>query len=221
MIRNLGIGAVSLFFFLVLLLLAVKDPKTAAAQKSTAQPQTSDLNDAILREAGKQITKGRQTFRYDTFGDQDFWGDTLKLHQALAGEKLGGVGGGVSPKNALAVGLKVDVEALPSSLVQQLKAGKVNLDDPATTLALLKLNAVLGVTGFFNPKGSLISVGIQCSLCHSTVDDSLTPGIGHRLDGWANRDLNIGAIVALAPDLRVPAALLGVDQQTARKVLNS
>jgi len=115
----------------------------------------------------------------------------------------------------------VDVDALPSSLVQQLKAGKINLDDPATTLALLKLNAVLGVTGFFNPQGSLISVGIQCSLCHSTVDNSLAPGIGHRLDEWANRDLNVGAIVALAPDLKVPADLLGVDQQTVRKVLNS
>jgi hypothetical protein len=178
MMRNLEIGTLCLFFFLVLFLLAVKDPKTAAAQKGTTQPQTSDMDDAILREAGKEIAKGRQTFRYDTFGDQDFWGDTLELYQALAGEKLGGVGPGVSPKTALAVGLKVDVDALPSSLVQQLKAGKVNLDDPATTLALLKLNAVLGITGFFNPQGTLISVGIQCSLCHSTVDNSLAPGSG-------------------------------------------
>ena len=109
---------------------------------------------------------------------------------------------GVSPKTALAVGLKVDMDALPADLVEQIKAGKVNLDDPATTLALLKLNSVVGVTGFFSGDGSLRSMGIQCALCHSTVDDAFAPGIGHRLDGWPNRDLNVGAIVALAPDLR-------------------
>jgi hypothetical protein len=97
--------------------------------------------------------------------------------------KLGGVGPGLSPKAALAAGLKVDVDALPAALIEQLKQGKVNLDDPAVTLALLKLNSVLGITGFFNETGSLKSVGIQCALCHSTVDNSLTQGIGHRLDG--------------------------------------
>src|SRR6185437_17067077 len=102
-----------------------------------------------------------------------------------------------SPKTALAVGLKVDVDALPPQLVAALRAGRVNLDDPATTLALLKDNAVVGVTGFFTEQGTLRSVGIQCALCHSTVDNSFAPGIGHRLDGWANRDLDVGAIVAL------------------------
>jgi cytochrome c2 len=95
------------------------------------------------------------------------------------------------------------------------------LDDPAVTLALLKLNSVVGVTGFFNPDGTLKSVGIQCALCHSTVDNSLTQGIGHRLDGWANRDLNIGQIISLAPNLQPFADLLGVDQATVRKVLRS
>jgi mono/diheme cytochrome c family protein len=132
-----------------------------------------------------------------------------------------GVGPGLSPKAALGVGLKVDVDALPSSLVEQLKQGKVNLDDTAVTLALLKLNSVVGVTGFFNPDGSLKSVGIQCALCHSTVDNSLTQGIGRRLDGWANRDLNVGDIVSLAPNLQPFADLLGVDQATVRKVLQS
>ncbi len=155
------------------------------------------------------------------FGDQAFWGDALKLHKAIAGSKLGGVGSGVSPRTALAVGLKVDVEALPPSLLQGLAQGKVNLDDPATTVALLKLNAVVGVTGFFDPNGQIQSMGIQCALCHSTVDNSFAPGVGRRLDGWANRDLNVGAIVALAPDLTPVANLLGVDDRTVRTVLNS
>ncbi|MGE5808577.1 MAG: hypothetical protein ACM32I_05590, partial [Nitrospirota bacterium] len=147
------------------------------------------------------VEEGRQVFRFDTFGDEAFWGDALKLHQAIAGSKLGGVGGGVSPKTALAVGLKVDMDALPKELVESLKAGKVNLDDPATTLALLKLNSVVGVKGIFDSKGALVSMGVTCAFCHSTVDDAFIPGIGHRLDGWANRDLNVGAIASLAPNL--------------------
>lgn len=163
---------------------------------------------------------GRHTFRFDTFGDEAFWGDTLRLHQAIEGSRFGGVGAGVSPKTALAVGLKVDVDALPGALIQALRRGQVNLDDPATTLALLKLNAVIGVTGFFSPGGTALrSIGIQCALCHSTVDNSLAPGIGHRLEGWANRDLNVGAIVGLAPDLGAVATLLRMDEATVREVL--
>ena len=174
-----------------------------------------------LDNAVRMVDQGRRVFRYDTFDDQTFWGDALHLHHAIEGAKFGGVGAGVSPKVALEVGLKVDVDALPAALIDQLKAGQVNLDDPATTLALLKLNSVVGVTGFFNPDGSLKSMGIQCALCHSTVDNSFAPGIGHRLDGWANRDLNVGAIVSLAPNLQPFADLLGVDQATVRKVLQS
>jgi hypothetical protein len=176
-------------------------------------------------EEGRLIQEGRDTFRFDTFGDEAFWGDTLRLHQALEGSAFGGVGPGVSPAVALAVGLKVDADALPQSLAEDLRAGRVNLNSPATTLALLKLNAVVGVTGFFNADGSLKSVGIQCALCHSTVDASFQgPGIpagniGRRLDGWANRDLNVGAIVNLSPDLSAPAKLLGVDQSGVRKAL--
>jgi hypothetical protein len=169
----------------------------------------------------RQVAEGRQTFRFDTFGDQAFWGDTLGLHKAIEGAKLGGVGPGVSPKTALAVGLKVDSDALPADLKQAIAAGKVNLDDPATTLALLKLKAVVGVTGFFNSNGSLRSIGIQCALCHSTVDDSFAPGIGHREDGFANRDLNVGAIVGLSPNLEPVAKVLGVDVATVQKVLAS
>jgi hypothetical protein len=183
------------------------------------QHGTSDAQ--ILINAARMIGEGRRTFRFDTFGDEAFWGDTLMLHQAIEGERLGGVGPGVSPRVALNVGLKVDVDALPKSLVNQLKAGQVNLDDPATTLALLKLNSVVGVTGFFNERGTLRSIGLQCAICHSTVDNSLAFGIGSRLDGWANRDLNIGAIAALAPNLQPIADLLGVDVATVRLVLNS
>jgi hypothetical protein len=148
------------------------------------------------------ISEGRNIFRFDTLGDEDFWGGALGLHKAIEGSKFGGVGAGLSPRAALGVGLKVDAGALPDEIVNGLKEGEVNLDDPATTLALLKLDAVVGVTGFFNDDGSLKSVGIQCALCHSTVNDSLAPGIGRRLDGWANRDLNVGAIVALSPNLQ-------------------
>jgi mono/diheme cytochrome c family protein len=165
------------------------------------------------------LSQGKHIFRFDTFGDESFWGDTLKLHEAIQGSQFGGVGPGVSPKTALAVGLKVDVDALPQPLIERLRQGQIDLNDPATTLALLELNAVVGVTGFFAGGATLRSMGIQCALCHSTVDDSLAPGIGHRLDGWANRDLNVGAIVSLAPDLSAVASLLQVDQATVRKVL--
>ncbi len=175
----------------------------------------------VFSESRKMIVEGRETFRFDTFGDEAFWGDTLRLHEAIAGDKNGGTGPGVSPKTALAVGLKVDKRALPRSLKRKIKQGKVDLDDPATTLSLLKLDAVIGVKGFFDEYGTFKSVGIQCALCHSTVDDSFAPGIGKRLDGWANQDLNVGAIIALAPDLSFFANLLNLSQQTVREVLNT
>lgn len=169
----------------------------------------------------REIRKGREAFRYATFGDEDFWGGSLGLHESIAGAANGGVGPGVSPKTALAVGLKVDVEALPGRLQRAIRKGAVNLDDPAVTVELLRLDAVVGVTGFFNKANRLHSIGIQCALCHSVVDDSFATGIGRRRDGWANRDLNIGAIVALAPRLEPVAELLGVDVATVRTVLNS
>ena len=187
---------------------------------SRAQNEPS-FSERIDKNALALMEQGRRVFRYDTFGDEAFWGDTLKLHQAIQGEKFGGVGPGVSPKTALAVGLKVDAEALPPALVGSIKKGEVNLDDPATTLALLKLNAVVGVKGTFTDNGRLSTMGISCALCHSTVDDSFAPGIGKRLDGWPNRDLNVGAIIALAPDLSAVDKFLGVDDATTRKVLAS
>jgi hypothetical protein len=181
----------------------------------------SSADRVIEQHAQGMIERGRQIFRFDTFGSEAFWGGALQLHKAIAGEKNGGVGGGVSPKTALSVGLKVDVDALPDSLRNQLKAKEVDLDDPAATLALLKVNSVVGVTGIFDAGGHLQSMGIQCAFCHSTVDDSFGPGIGRRLDGWANRDLNVGAIVSLAPNLKPFTDLLGVDVATVKKVLGS
>jgi cytochrome c5 len=183
--------------------------------KTTESERQTDVN------AQRMLEDGKQTFRFDTFGDEAFWTDALQLNRAIAGAANGGVGPGVSPKTALAVGLKVDVDALPESLISQLKHGRVNLDDPATTLALLKLGAVVGVKGTVNDAGNLQTVGITCALCHSTVDNSFAPGIGRRLDGWAARDLNVGAIVALSPNLKPVADLLGVDEATVRTVLQS
>ncbi len=145
-----------------------------------------------------QIAQGKQTFRYDTFGDETKWTDTLRLNEAI---------NTVDPTTALTVGLKVDAEALPPAVVSGIQNGSISLTDPATTLALVKLDAVLGVKGTVtsvNGKDTLTRVGITCALCHSTVDDSFAKGIGKRLDGWPNRDLNVGAIVALSPALDAP-----------------
>jgi hypothetical protein len=220
--KNLNI-AVDLVLFAGLV---VGSYRLVGAQRASAQTEEtgaspSGFTSMIHDNSERMLKEGQHTFRVDTFGDEGWWGDTLQLHQAIEGVKFGGIGPGISPATALSLGLKVDLDALPASLVQQLKMGKVNLNDPAVTLALLQLNAVVGVTGHFNSNGSLKSVGIQCALCHSTVDNALAPGIGHRLDGWANRDLNVGAIIAAAPNLQPIADLLSTDQTTVRTVQNS
>ncbi len=188
---------------------------------SAAPRDGSDFDRAVRAHADDLFESGRETFRFDTFGDEVFWGDTLRLHEAIAGADNGGVGPGVSPNQALALGLKVDVDALPDDLRAAIAAGEVDLDSPATTVALLQLDSVVGVTGFFDEAGRLSSMGTQCALCHSTVDDSFAPGIGRRLDGWASRDLDVGSIIASAPDLSVLSSLLGVDVDTVRAVLRS
>jgi len=189
-------------------------PDRGAAAASTGQASMIEEN------AKRMIAQGRDIFRDDTFGSEDFFGAALKLHQAIAGDKHGGVGGGVSPKTALSVGLKVDAERVPAPVAAGIKSGAMSLDDPASTLALLKVNAVVGVKGVFDGD-RLSSLGITCAFCDSTVDDSFAPGIGKRLDGWPNRDLNVGAIVSLSPDLSPIAKLLGVDEATVKKVLAS
>jgi hypothetical protein len=139
--------------------------------------------------SGTKPLDGQQIFRFDTFGDEQLWTDVLRMHDVLPS---------VTPETALKVGLKVDSDALPPPVIAALKAGKLDVTDPKVTVRLLELNAVVGVIGKVTGAG-LKSVGITCALCHSTVDNSLAPGIGRRLDGWPNRDLNVGVIVGLSP----------------------
>ena len=186
-----------------------------------AKKTEKENEDPITDNANKMLAEGKQTFRFETFGDEAYWTDALQLNKAIAGEKNGGVGGGLSPKAALAAGLKVDMDVIPADVAAAIKAGKVNLDDPAVTLTLLQLNAVVGVKGTFDNDKRLVSIGLTCATCHSTVDDAFAPGIGHRLDGWANRDLNVGAIVSMAPNLKPITDALGVDVATVKKVLAS
>jgi len=136
--------------------------------------------------------EGQTIFRYDTFGDEQLWTNVLRMHEVIQH---------VDPATALSVGLKVDADALPAAVLSAVRAGKVDLTDPAVTIELLRLNAVVGVKATVNESGQLSTVGVTCALCHSSVDDAVAPGIGKRLDGWANRDLNVGAIVALSPVL--------------------
>ena len=220
--KNAVLGGLGFLAISVIVLgLGLGGGQSGRMPQGTSSAKASVHDQLIEAYARTMLEEGRQTFRYDTFGSEAFWGGALQLHKAIAGEKNGGTGGGVSPKTALAVGLKVDVDALPAGLQAELKAGKVDLDDPATTVALLKLDAVVGVKGIMGQDGKLVSMGIRCALCHSTVDDSFAPGIGRRLDGWAARDLNVGAIISLAPNLKPFTDLLGVDEATVKKVLAS
>ncbi|HYJ47026.1 MAG TPA: hypothetical protein VEV81_10465, partial [Pyrinomonadaceae bacterium] len=220
-IRLLKLAVLIAGALLVLLYLADRNIAQRSSNRAGREQAQTGFDAQISANAQQMIEQGKQIFRFDTFGDEVFWTDTLKLHRALEGAKLGGTGPGVSPKTALSVGLKVDMDALPADLVEKIKRGEVNLDDPATTLALIKLDAVLGVKGTFNSNGSLKTLGLSCAVCHSTVDDAFMPGVGHRLDGWPNRDLNTGAIISLAPDLSALTKLLQVDEATVKKVLAS
>src|SRR4051812_6451814 len=187
----------------------------SAVSQSHPSGSTAERNSAEL------VTQGRQIFRFDTFGDEAFWSGALQLDKAIEGSANGGVGPGVSPATALKLGLKVDASALPKSVVSAIKAGKVDLNSPKTTLALIKLNAVVGVKGHFSSSGRMTSIGLTCAVCHSTVNNSFAPGIGQRRDGWPNRDLNVGAIISAAPNLNPVAGVLGVDVPTVKKVLAS
>ena len=163
------------------------DPDKGAAVTPTA---------AAAASSAATIRNGQQIFRFDTFGDETQWTDTLRMHEVIREA--------VDPQTALSVGLKVDAEALPAKVVKGIQDGSISLTSPDTTVALLKLNAVLGLKGevrTIKGKDTLVRVGVTCALCHSTVDDSFAPGIGRRLDGWANRDLDPGAIIALSPAL--------------------
>jgi cytochrome c553 len=176
--------------------------------------------DPIKEHADALFADGKKIFRDDTFGSETFWGGQLRLHTAIAGQSLGGVGPGLNARQALSLGLKVDLDRLPPAVVQALQAGQVDLDKPDTTVALLKADAVVGVKAFLEGE-RVTSMGITCALCHSTVDNAFAPGIGRRLDGWPNRDLNVGAIVAFAPTVKPIADALSVTEETVRAVLRS
>ncbi len=177
------IGAVSIVFTLAIAFAVSGLAPAIEAEQAASAAERGHFTDH---------TNGRAIFRFDTFGDEQLWTDVLRMHEVLPT---------VDPATALAVGLKVDVDALPAKVIAALKAGQVDLTDPAVTVLLLRLNAVVGVKGTVDRAGRLTKVGITCALCHSSVDDALAPGIGKRLDGWANTDLNVGAIVALSPAL--------------------
>jgi mono/diheme cytochrome c family protein len=170
----------------------------ACAQEDPAVPIAPLPDDASLASSGEHgrpatIATGKEIFRFDTFGDETFWTDTLRMHEVIRTS--------VSPQTALSVGLKVDADALPAAVKTGIQNGTIPLDQPSTTVALLKLGAVVGVVGQVDAQNTLQRVGITCAFCHSTVDNSFTTGIGRRLDGWPNRDLNVGAIVSLSPAL--------------------
>jgi hypothetical protein len=210
-----------------LALIAILLGTSLLGQREDRSSERLNQIDAGIRDhAAELVREGRWIFRFDPFGSQAFWGGALGLHRTIAGAANGGTGPGLSPRTALSLGLKIDVEALPEDLVAAIRRGAVNLNDPATTLALLRLNAVVGLRGFFGGD-RLRSVGIQCALCHSTVDNSFStpaipPGnIGRRLDGWPARDLNVGVIIASAPTVKPFADLLGTDEATVRRVLMS
>jgi cytochrome c5 len=199
--------------------LAVQEGDAAAKLAHRRHPNTFD--ERIVEHATDMFQRGRRIFRFDTFGDEVFWGGTLRLHEAIEGERFGGIGPGLTPAAALSLGLKIDAEALSPSVIEAIRRGRVDLNDAAVTIAALDAGAIVGVSARRDSAGGLQTVGIQCSLCHSTVDDAVAPGIGRRLDGWPNRDLNVGAIIALAPDLSAVADLLQTDQVTVRAVLHS
>jgi hypothetical protein len=177
------VGATSIVFALALTF------AVAGFSPPMTENQTAGRSDD---EGEPKHRDGQAIFRYDTFGDEQLWTDVLRMHEVVAT---------VPPATALAVGLKVDVEALPPEIIAALQAGQVDLTNPDVTIELVRLNAVVGVQGKVNDLGQLTSIGITCALCHSSVDNSFAPGIGRRLDGWANIDLNVGAIVALSPAL--------------------
>jgi hypothetical protein len=206
--------------FAGLIVLGVSQCTKVEKQEVTNTSELTALSSFAKEGNQKTIQEGQDIFRFDSFGDEDFWSSLLHIDKAIEGRANGGFGGGVSPATALAVGLKVDVDALPASIQTAIRNGSINLNDPATTLALLKLNAVVGVKGNFNGEGHMQSLGITCASCHSTVDNSFAPGIGHRLDGWPNRDLNVGAIVNLTDNATPIASMLHVTETTLRQVLS-
>ena len=227
LLPRLAVVAVSGTAVAAMVLAVAAYSQTAPAVETGVAPKAAVVralatDSTIVENAKTLLEKGRAIFRFETFGDEAWWTDTIQLHKAIAGERHGGIGAGVSPATALAVSLKVDIDAIPRNIQQHIRLGKVDLGDPALTLTLLELDAVVGVKATLgDDRNGIRKLGVTCALCHSTVDDSFAPGIGHRLDGWPNRDLNVGLIVSLSPNLQPIADLLQTDVPTVKTVLNS
>jgi hypothetical protein len=202
---------------LLIMLVQCESPKKNLRERNDASAHESTWNADIRQNVDDMLEKGRAVFRFETFGDEVFWTDKLQLHKAIADKGAGGIGEGLSPKKALELGLKVDIDVLPKFAKEAVAEGKL-LNDVDFTLTLLKLNAVVGVVANFDGN-NLKSIGLTCAVCHSTVDSNT--GIGKRLDGWPNQDLNAGEIISMAPDLTVFTELLGTDIETVKKVLKS
>jgi hypothetical protein len=191
--------------------------KKAVRAQADESGEENTWNTDIRKNADDMLEKGRAVFRFETFGNEAFWTDQLQLHKAIADKGAGGIGPGLTPKAALDAGLKVDIDVLPKFVKQQVAEGKL-LNDVDFTLTLLKLNSVVGVVAKFD-EGNLKSIGLTCAVCHSTVDSKT--GIGKRLDGWPNQDLNVGAIISMAPNLVPLTELLETDAENLKKVLAS
>lgn len=214
--KKLAVIGCLFLFFAVCQFIQCKTTKVDKRATPDMSGDPDEFDDAIKKNSKELFEKGQAVFRFETFGDEVFWTDQLQLHKAIADEKHGGIGKGLSPKDALAAGLKVDLAILPRFLRRKIRQGTF-LDDPWVTLQLIKINAVVGVVGKFDGNGNLTSVGLTCASCHSTVNHE--SGIGKRLDGWANRDLNVGAIISMAPNLEPLAKLLNTDTAGVKKVL--
>ncbi len=201
----------------IVVLSQCESPKKAIREQSDKSGKERTWNVDIRENADDMLEKGRAVFRFETFGDEVFWTDKLQLHKAIADKGAGGISKGLTPKAALDAGLKVDIDVLPKFAKDAVAEGKL-LNDVDFTLTLLRLNAVVGVVANFDGN-NLKSIGLTCAVCHSTVDSNT--GIGKRLDGWPNQDLNVGAIIAMSPDLTVFTEMLGTDVESLKKVLMS
>lgn len=210
-------GIKTIFFSTPLLFLIIAGCNQARLQAARDDDRVEDAAPAYSK---RMMEEGRDTFRHETFGGEAFWGGALRLHEAIAGEKNNGAGPGLSPRAALDAGLKIDVSRAGGGLLSTLKDGtRPAFDDPATTIALLKAGAIVGLKGFFDERGGIKSIGINCSLCHSTVDNAYALGVGNRLDGWPNRDLDFGGIMSLSPGLKAVSDRIGVDTASVAKTL--
>jgi hypothetical protein len=209
------LSVIMIFIFCMQLIQCSVDKADRSRDDMEGKP--NDWNESIKKNADEMMEKGKAVFRFETFGDEVFWTDKLELHKVVVNEKHGGTGKGITPKEALALGLKVDLHLLPGFLKEKIKEGKF-LDDPWVTKELLRLNAVVGVIAKFEDD-KIKSIGITCASCHSTVESE--SGIGARRDGWPNRDLDVGKIISLAPNLGVYTKMLDTDVETVKKVLLS